>query len=132
MSGDLLNRPCRRTSHGQMRAERVPQSMRSTGRNTWASIGQRLQASRDQTRVLIGAGTAAGFAAAYNTPFAASLFVLEPIAGVAAPELLLPVMAATVGAQASCAQPSEPARSMVSEPSASDRTQSSCHSRCLE
>lgn len=32
------------------------------------------------------------------SPFAASLFVLETIAGIAAPELLLPVMAATVGA----------------------------------
>jgi CIC family chloride channel protein len=63
-----------------------------------AAVGRRVETSLDQTRVLIGAGTAAGFAAAYNTPFAASLFVLETIAGVAAPELLLPVMAATVGA----------------------------------
>jgi CIC family chloride channel protein len=63
-----------------------------------AAVGRNAKASLTQTRVLIGAGTAAGFAAAYNTPFAASLFVLETIAGVAAPELLLPVMAATVGA----------------------------------
>ncbi len=63
-----------------------------------ASIGQRLNVPLDQMRVLIAAGTAAGFSAAYNTPFAASLFVLETIAGVAAPQLLLPVMAATVGA----------------------------------
>ena len=34
MSGDLLNRPRRRSSHGQMRTERVTQSMRSTGWNT--------------------------------------------------------------------------------------------------
>ena len=63
-----------------------------------AAIGRRVETSLNQTRVLVGAGTAAGFAAAYNTPFAASLFVLETIAGIAAPELLLPVMTATVGA----------------------------------
>ena len=68
-----------------------------------AAVGRAVKTSLNQTRVLVGAGTAAGFAAAYNTPFAASLFVLKTIAGIAAPELLLPVMAAgmmraTVGA----------------------------------
>jgi CIC family chloride channel protein len=63
-----------------------------------AVVGRIVKTPLNETRVLIGAGTVAGFAAAYNTPFAASLFVLETMAGVAAPELLLPVMAATVGA----------------------------------
>jgi CIC family chloride channel protein len=65
-----------------------------------AGVGRLLRVSLNETRVLVAAGTAAGFAAAYNTPFAAALFVLESIAGIAAPELLLPVMAASVGATA--------------------------------
>jgi CIC family chloride channel protein len=69
-----------------------------------AAVGQRISTSLSQTRVLVAAGTAAEFSAACNTPFAASLFVLETIAGIAAPELLLPVMAATVGAARSIAR----------------------------
>ena len=34
VSGELLDRPCRRTSHRQMRTERVSQSMRTACRKT--------------------------------------------------------------------------------------------------
>ena len=65
-----------------------------------AAIARRLVTSLSHTRVLVAAGTAAGFAAAYNTPFAAVLFVLETIVGIAALELLLPAMSATIIATA--------------------------------
>jgi chloride channel protein, CIC family len=65
-----------------------------------ARAGRILTAPLDRTRVLIASGTAAGFAAAYNTPFAAVLFVLETIVGVATPVVLLPAIASTVIATA--------------------------------
>ncbi|MEP7306132.1 MAG: chloride channel protein [Acidobacteriota bacterium] len=66
------------------------------GGSLGATLGRAMAMSLDRTRVLVAAGTAAGFAAAYNTPFAAVLFVFETIVGIAAPQALLPTMAATI------------------------------------
>jgi CIC family chloride channel protein len=63
-------------------------------------ISQRLGLATEGARSLIAAGAAAGFAAAYNTPFAAVLFVLEVVTGVVALDVILPVLVATVLASA--------------------------------
>jgi CIC family chloride channel protein len=64
------------------------------------AIGTRFGLSSDERRVLITAGTAAGFAAAYNTPLAAVAFVLEIVAGVIVVETVVPTLIATVIATA--------------------------------
>src|SRR4029077_18883332 len=46
-------------------------------------VGERLALSSRQAQHLVAASAAAGFATAYNAPFAAVLFVVEVIAGVA-------------------------------------------------
>jgi len=63
-------------------------------------IAKQLGTGAEDVRILIAAGSAAGFAAAYNTPIAAVLFVLEIVTGVFALEAFVPVLVATVVATA--------------------------------
>jgi len=63
-------------------------------------LSDRLGLTLPQTRVLIAAGTAAGFTAAYNTPLAAVLFVLEVVVGVVALDTVVPVLVSAVLATA--------------------------------
>lgn len=60
------------------------------------AVCDRLGLSLHDARRLIAAGTAAGFASAYNTPFAAVLFVLEVVTGVVVLDTVVPVLVATV------------------------------------
>jgi CIC family chloride channel protein len=59
-------------------------------------VSDKLGLPTETARLLIAAGTAAGFAAAYNTPFAAVLFVLEVVTGVVVLDAILPALVATV------------------------------------
>lgn len=70
------------------------------GGSLGATVARLFDVSITEVRVLVAAGTAAGFAAAYNTPFAAVLFVLETIVGIATLDALLPAIGATVIATA--------------------------------
>jgi CIC family chloride channel protein len=70
------------------------------GGTTGDDVGEWLSLGTHERRVLIAAGTAAGFAAAYNTPLAAVVFVLEVVAGVIVMETVVPTLIATVIATA--------------------------------
>jgi chloride channel protein, CIC family len=70
------------------------------GAGTGDAIGRRLHLDEDDIRVLIAAGTAAGFAAAYGTPLAALLFVSEIVTGATSLRLLMPAALATVASTA--------------------------------
>lgn len=59
-------------------------------------VSDRFGLELPDARRLIAAGTAAGFASAYNTPFAAVLFVLEVVTGVVVLNTVVPVLVATV------------------------------------
>jgi chloride channel protein, CIC family len=58
-------------------------------------LGRWLRLPGREARMLVAAGTGAGFAAAYNTPFAAVLFVVEIVTGVLGVDIVVPVAAAT-------------------------------------
>lgn len=74
--------------------------MMQAGAACGSMAGGWLKLDDQSRRILIAAGCGAGFAAAYNTPFAAVLFVLEVVFGVVVLDAVVPVMVAVVIATA--------------------------------
>jgi CIC family chloride channel protein len=68
--------------------------MMQMGGATGSKVGEWLKMDDPSRRVLIAAGCGAGFAAAYNTPFAAVLFVLEVVTGVVVIDAVVPTLVA--------------------------------------
>jgi len=66
------------------------------GAGSGSTVGRWLRLPDKEKRMLVAAGAGAGFAAAYNTPIAAVLFVVEVITGVLGLDILMPVTIATV------------------------------------
>lgn len=66
------------------------------GAGVGSEVGRRLGLTANHGRALVAVGTGAGFAAAYNTPIAAVLFVIEVVLGVATLDVVLPVVVGVV------------------------------------
>ncbi|MBV9948807.1 MAG: chloride channel protein [Myxococcales bacterium] len=64
------------------------------GSGVGALVGRRLGLGAAEIRTLVAAGTAAGFAAAYDAPIGAVLFVVEIVTGLMALEVVLPCLVA--------------------------------------